>query len=907
MGRADDAGDGEEAPHLQRGAAVGRYVILGRVGAGAMGEVYAAYDPELDRKLAIKLLRTSRGPAAQSEAHKARLLREARAIAKLSHPNVVVVHDFGSIGDRVFIAMEFLDGATLAMWQHAASRKWREVVELFLAAGRGLQCAHEADLLHRDFKPENVMVGRDGQVRVMDFGLVQKLNSVPESGVLEQESVEPVEPDATLELGKQHTAALRRDLANAARPSGASTAALQDDTSDTGAVRAGWGQQLERLTRTGALVGTPAYMAPEQFLGEPLDERSDQFSFCVALYECLYGQVPFPGANITELATKVVHGDPRPPPEDSPVPTWIRRVVRRGLSRAPHDRYPSMKALLADLTRDPRARRRNLLASVAAGVLLIGGGLAVRASLGKQRAVCQVPLHRFDGVWERSASTSSHREAIRQAFLDTGKDYSDVAFSAVAGLLDRYVNDWAGTYQEACLATKQRGESSEVMDLRMRCLDERFDELRALSNQLAAANGEVVENAVQAVMSLHPLERCANTRLLRAAETPAASTALGAAIQVVRADLAEAKALEESGKSARAHAALFEGLAEARDTGHRPLIAEALYELGMASFAEGGNEVAESSLQQAVIEAQAGHEDEILIQAMIALISMRGEVAHDMAGATLWHGLATATIERAGGDQRLSARVQANWAAALPEDGRPEEALRAYQEARDGAQRALGTSSLEVGVILTAMANTQTKLRQWEAALKTSDEALAIEEGALGRNHPRLAPLLTVRADIFRGLGRFQEARRDAERSYALWARDVGSLDQARLAVPLIAVGLAQLATGSDRQAASSFREALALCRAGARSVPTVEARFGLARALWATGKAQAEAVSLAIAARAESLALPHPAPRDLAVRKEILDWCGDWRHVAPAVPDHQLAQANANAPAKGDDAPATP
>src|SRR3569623_77708 len=365
MGRADDAGDGEEAPHLRRGASVGRYVILGRVGAGAMGEVYAAYDPELYRKLAIMRLCTFRGPATQNKTHKARLLREARAIAKLSHPNVVVVHDFGSIGDRVFIAMEFLDGATLAMWQHAAPRKWREVVELFLAAGRGLQCAHEADLQHRDFKPENVMVGRDGQVRVMDFGLVQKLNSVPESGVLEQESVAPVEPDATLELGKQHTAALRRDLANAARPSGASTAALQDDTSDPGAVQAGWGQQLERLPRTGALVGTPAYMAPEQFLGEPLDARS------------------------------------------------------------------------ADLTREPRARRRNLLASVVAGGLLIGGGLAVRASLGKQRAVCQVPLHRFDGVWERSASTSSHREAIRQAFLVTGKDYSDVAFGAVAGLLDR--------------------------------------------------------------------------------------------------------------------------------------------------------------------------------------------------------------------------------------------------------------------------------------------------------------------------------------------------------------------------------------------------------------------------------------------------------------------------------------
>ena len=278
-----------------------------------------------------------------------------------------------------------------------------------------------------------------------------------------------------------------------------------------------------------------------------------------------------------------------------------------------------------------------------------------------------------------------------------------------------------------------------------------------------------------------------------------------------------------------------------------------------------------------------------------------------MAGATLWHGLAEATIERAGGDQRLGARAQANWAAALADNGRPDEALRAYQQARDGAQRALGPSSLEVGVILPALANTQAKLGQLEEALKTSDEALAIEEGALGRNHPRLAPLLTVRADILRGLGRYQEACRDAERSYALWARDVGSLDQAKLAVPLIAVGLAQLGAGNARQAASTLREALGSRGLGNHGVPTVEARFGLARALWTMGNAQTEAVSLAAAARAESEALPHPTARDLAIRKVIVAWCTDRRHVSPAALDHQLAQAIPDAVAKGNSVPATP
>ena len=581
-----------------------------------MGEVYAAYDPELDRKLAIKLLRTTRGPAAQIEAQKARLLREARAIAKLSHPNVVMVHDFGSIEDRVFIAMEFVEGPTLAVWQHAAPRKWREVIDLFLAAGRGLQCAHESGLLHRDFKPENVMVGRDGQARVMDFGLVQKLSAGSDSPASSIPAALALASDATVELGREDATTLRRDLAGV-----------------RGEGEPG-GREVERLTRTGALVGTPAYMAPEQFLGEALDGRTAQFSFCIALYECLYGQRPYGGASVTELATKVVHGDPRPPPEDSPVPAWIRRVVRKGLARAPADRYPAMKDLLAELGREPRRRRRKVFAGVLAAIMLVAAGLAARASLGKQRALCQVPVHRFDGIWERSPAPSSHRAAIRQAFLDIGKDYANVAFGAVAGMLDGYVGAWASSYQEACEATKVRGESAQVMDLRMRCLDDRFDELRALSNVLATANGEVVENAVQSVMSLHAVDRCTNTKLLRASQTPPASSAVGAAIQVVRTDLAAAKALEESGKSARARAALFEVLADARDTGYRPLIAETLYELGMASLAEGTIDAAESSLQEAVTQAQAGHEDEILIEAMIALISTRGEAARDMAGAT---------------------------------------------------------------------------------------------------------------------------------------------------------------------------------------------------------------------------------------------------------------------------------
>jgi serine/threonine protein kinase len=229
---------------LAPGDTVGRYVILSMVGRGGMGEVYAAYDPQLDRRIALKLLHETALGGASGRVARERLLREAKAIARLSHPNVVVVHDAGAIedpthGERVFLAMEFVEGATLSAWLEAEPRSWRAVREVFVAAGEGLAAAHEAGLVHRDFKPQNVMVAGEGSVRVMDFGLASDSSEAASGG------------DGPL------------DLMGAAAPTSRTVA----------------------LTRTGVLLGTPLYMAPEQFLGRATDARSDQFSFCVALHD----------------------------------------------------------------------------------------------------------------------------------------------------------------------------------------------------------------------------------------------------------------------------------------------------------------------------------------------------------------------------------------------------------------------------------------------------------------------------------------------------------------------------------------------------------------------------------------------------------------------------------------------
>src|SRR5688572_14497323 len=267
-------------PVLSIGDRVGRYLVLSSLGAGGMGVVFAAYDPQLDRKVALKLLRANLG--ANAKEARTRLKREAQAIAQLNHPNVVGVYDVGTTDDGdVYIAMEFVEGDTLTTWLKRWPRTWREILEVFHQAARGLMAAHSVGLLHRDFKPDNVLVGGDGRVRVTDFGLARSLIAH-----LDEESGRGVTPQMPTALNSQ-------------------------------------------LTATGTVLGTPRYMPPEQLTGPDIDARADQFSFCVALHEALYGEHPLPGSTSVSMLEK---GDKAlPPPDNTRVPTNINRAVARGL------------------------------------------------------------------------------------------------------------------------------------------------------------------------------------------------------------------------------------------------------------------------------------------------------------------------------------------------------------------------------------------------------------------------------------------------------------------------------------------------------------------------------------------------------------------------------------------------
>jgi TolB-like protein/Flp pilus assembly protein TadD/predicted Ser/Thr protein kinase len=298
----------------KNGTTLGRYQVVGELATGGMGVIYAAYDPELCRKVALKLMRPETSaffPVAQGQT---RLLREARAMAQLSHPNVVAVHDVGTAGDSVFIAMEHVEGTTLSHWLEDGKRPWREVLSIFLQAGRGLAAAHAAGILHRDFKPENVLVGKDGRARVTDFGLAR---------------VQP--PNGGEEIA-----------------TGAATAAASGNAPESLARSA-------TLTEPGKFMGTPGYMAPEQLTGQPATEKTDQFSFCVALYQGLYGEPPFEGETIASVLSEMKQG-PRLLPESSSIPAELGQLILRGLSFEPADRHASMDALLDALERQKERR-----------------------------------------------------------------------------------------------------------------------------------------------------------------------------------------------------------------------------------------------------------------------------------------------------------------------------------------------------------------------------------------------------------------------------------------------------------------------------------------------------------------------------------------------------------------------
>ncbi len=828
---------------LRPGAPLDHYFVLGELGAGGMGVVLAAYDPDLDRKVAIKVLRADRGGGSAGSPQGARLLREAQALAKLSHPNVITIFEVASKGDRVALVMEYIDGPTLTAWLGDGERDWREVVAMFAQAGQGLAAAHAAGFVHRDFKPDNVIIG-DGRARVTDFGLVS---------------------------------------------TGAETI---DDGARSG--RASSSQPVAAFTYEGSLAGTVPYMAPEQLDQGAVDERADQFAFCVSLYEGLYGERPFPGTTVAELRAAIRDGGVRPPPAGTRVPGWVRQILLRGLSADPAARHPSMGALLEALDRDPNQRRRR----VAGGAVAVGlVGLAVfgltRSSGSARDPVCRGAEARLAGVWD-----DAMRERVQAAFMATTRPHAEETLGLVSAALDRRANAWVAAHVEVCKATHVRGEQSEkLLDLRMGCLDRRLGEMRALTVLFASdADGAVVDAAVTALSRLTPLSTCDDVAALLDATPLPDDPATRARVEDARAALDDVLALERAGRYQvgidRARALVDD--VEAID--YPPLRAEAVHVYATLMARAGDPELAEQTLYVA-LQAAADARDHVRVaDAWIELIMLVGSRQGQHERGLSFRRAAEAAVAQAGNRPADRAALATAVGLVLDFQGKHAEAREQHERAIALQEEIYGPNHSRVALSLGNLANSLAEQGMYADARQRYERALAIQEATLGEHHPELAFTLNNLGNVVGYQGDNAAAIPYFERALAIWRpalapnhplvatclnnlgtaySELGRVDEARMYLQQ-SLDMLVAKFGSDHPAVAAvtgnlgelaadhgdYAEAMTLCK---RSLAIYEATLGkghpdTAYALTCLGRAH-------IGAGAPAAALP-PLRKALALRE---------------------------------------
>ncbi len=759
-----------EAPALGRGTPLDRYVVLDPLGEGGMGMVYAAYDSVLDRKVALKLLPPGDplgGPEVSSG--RARLLREAQAMARLSHPNVVAVYDVYQHGAQVFMAMELVDGQTLLQWHQEKPRGWKETLSAFLDAGRGLAAAHAAGLVHRDFKPSNVLVGKDGRVRVTDFGLARPHNAPPEEAASDDSAPSPGTSTGPV---KQH-----------------SLLELQ-------------------LTQRGTVLGTPAYMAPEQFRGATADARSDQFSFAVSLWEALYGERPFEGSTPEERKEKVLAGRIKPPPPHSKVPPFVHRALLRALHTPPEARYPSLDVLLAILERDPAQVRRRWLSAAALLLLFTGASVLAWSEWHHHHAhVCTGVPGQLDDIWD-----APRQKTIEKAFLATGQPYAQDTWGRVRAALNAYTAAWMDMHQDTCEATRIRGEQSEaVMSLRMACLEGSRRELAALTDVFIEADATVVEKAISAASALRPLRRCADVEALLSEVKPPEDTSTRQAVESERARLARIKALTEAGKYKEALKLASEVTGKTATLGYKPLHAEALFTRAWTQIISGQNQGVPPLLTEALWLAYASRHDTVATAAGVRLMgyySLNGPQEE----AERWEHFARASLDRLGEHGELRAIFFNNQGMALYQQGKFPEAYEAFDKAFALAQQQLGPASATTLRYATNSLAALGNMDRMDESQRALESLVRMGETYLGPLHPFLAQPLTNLSNAYASQGRISDARRLLDQVREISQTTYGNRSEEWAHLQL-AYGDIAASEGRDVEALSHYEEAVRLFR----------------------------------------------------------------------------------------------
>ncbi|HVI03667.1 MAG TPA: serine/threonine-protein kinase [Enhygromyxa sp.] len=738
--------DDEDTSVLEPGVYVDRYRILEVVGTGGIGVVYAAADEALGRKIAIKLLRPSARSSVKLERRRARLIREAQALARLSHPNVVPIYEVGMFEDRVFLAMEFVEGLTMRRWLRRSQRSWEEILDKYVQAGRGLAAAHAADIVHRDFKPENVLVGHDGRVRVLDFGLATPVPDAIATGrfpTIEEQ-----------QLALERTGRVRIDDPRRKRPPTAPNLSSREGLTESAAAL---------ITAHGKVMGTPAYMSPEQSRGEPIDARADQYSFCVALWEALCGERPHGPLS----ATARIRGHRRTPER-----TQDRlRHLERGLSLDPRDRFPDMASLLAVLERRPSQWRRWLLL----GGLPLAAGLAI--TIGVIAPTMAEPCPRdeaeLDGIWDAQVRIRAH-----QRLTAANRPYADATWDTIEQELDRWTNGWLDSRVEACEATKVRHEQSSVLlDMRMACLDRQANALRAVTESLASDpidpfdpinptnpirdNVDArLEAALAAVLNLPDPSRCG--RAVLASSGLADELPLDGPLEQQRFKLARARGLLDIAKHEEALALVDEVVRELEDSRpEEPGVAQVGAEIklirGRILAAAGRVAEADTELRAAVFAAQTAGHDEVTVEACAALVDLL-QAQGKLDDAEDWAALGRATLARFGGDPHLEATLRFATARLARERGEFDLALTDQLRVLELREQLYGPDHVEIATILSELVLTKERLGRFEEAELDITRALTIFNHELGFSHPERGLALSRFASLQHARGRDREA-----------------------------------------------------------------------------------------------------------------------------------------------------
>ena len=621
-----------------------------------MGMVYAATDPELQRDVALKLVRRA-GLAEGGE----RLLAEARTLAQLSHPNVVSVYDVGRYRDDVYVAMEYVEGSTLDEWIVAEQPSIAAILEVFIAAGRGLAAAHAVGVVHRDFKPANVMVETSGQARVLDFGL----------------AAPPLESDAA---------------------------------------------------RNAAMGGTPAYMPPEVVAYESVDARADQFSFCVALYEALYGERPFDGATLHELLGAITDGRMRPVPDDPRIPAPVRAAITRGLQRDPGQRFGDMPALLAALGDRPEARFGPWLRW---GLLLTG--LAVTASWAATRSEpdCASVSRAVEAVWNADA-----RRRVRDGIIGSGVGGAEAAARRTETQIDGLSQQWVSLRRRICeSATEPDGWTPATRDAAIACLDRERRRLVELVDVIEHADPQVALAAADGI-DLAGVRRCGDPRALTQRVPP---DPVRTDVELGYDRLARVETLDRTGQPDRAWARVRPLLADARALGYDPLTARVLRIYGQIAEARSDFAVAADALEESFFMLQAGGEALEAARTAVELVDLEGYRRLDPEAAKRWTRHARALLSNAGPEPRLEATLEGSLASAARKAGDVDAAL---GHARRRVELLDALPDVPAATMAEAMGQLGVALRfasQPDEAEALLRESLEYARDAYGEAHPRYA------------------------------------------------------------------------------------------------------------------------------------------------------------------------